>query len=96
MPLGLFSQKMKLRAPFPISEGERPGEETRRESSYDETGRTISEKKWANDEGTGDIWYETGVLIFPVWGTTNDHKEVGLPVLQDSALPPIYLVRPDD
>lgn len=44
MPLGLFSQKMKLRAPFPISEGERPGEETRRESSYDETGRTISEQ----------------------------------------------------
>ena len=23
---------------------------------------------WANAEGTGDIWYETGVLIFPVWG----------------------------
>lgn len=67
MPLGLFSQKMKLRARFPISEGERPGkrpEENRATTKPDER----SQNKLSERRGTGDIWYETGVLIFPVWG----------------------------
>lgn len=100
MPLGLFSQKMKLRARFPISEGERPGkrpEENRATTKPDE--RSLN--KLSERRGAGDIWYETGVLIFPVWGIQQMTTEVGLPVLQDSALPPgahnlIYLVRPDD
>ena len=101
MPLGLFSQKMKLRARFPISEGERPGkrpEENRATTKPDERSQNkLSERR-------GDRWHliRNRCLNFPcVRHTTNDHKEVGLPVLQDSALPPgahnlIYLVRPDD